>query len=496
MADSTLTNYIKRPSGTISGWDAITLSGESVVVEGNISVQQLYAYLKGIVSIVDPKRLRGIEKTVLQHIQDHNNPHQDKLSMFVDDIVAQILRQVVPGTSPKQFPALSYIAELELPDEITVVSIARNSSITVFDRQGFFTTADVNVTAVDWASGIATIPLFPKTTQTIPVSDVTSTGNISLVGMTSSTGGVTGLKTPNNDSNFLTLFETADDSEHGFTITAPVAKGTEYTTSVMMVPANATGFIVVTLGDDTSKYVLIDLTNKTIVGSTDGSLIGHLQILPNGWWRIGVQYVAQTDGVQSVLFLYSTDGTPGSTYTGSVGNPLFSLFCIQNTTSAGLCPILKDSASVLEASVLTIPLSSSPVAQGVGTIAASYYRNKCLLETDTSSPQLIVDTGVGVSIKAVNGTVTANIDVGETNPVVFTQTLASDTEVTSALSYSSKEIAFKSTGNERNTLEQGYNQGSTLSTFTFGPFHGGLARFAYYAIPDTDQVLEFLVGEN
>lgn len=488
---------IKGPAGTIAGWDSVTLSDDSVLQEKFISSEQLFAYLKNLTSIVDPKRLRAIEKTVVVHEQDNQNPHKDTLDMFVQDFVMEILSQVTPGTSPTQYPSLSYQAEFELADELTVVNLTRNSPITVLDRQGFFVTTEANRSAFDWATGIPTVPLFPKVTQSIVNPDVVTTSAIALTGLASSSGGVSSLKTPAGDSNYLTLTETADTSEHRYTVSFPVVTGLEYTASNFVYPINATGFLIILIKPagkdaDTTKFVTIDLTNKKATATSDGAYRGHIQVLANGWMRIGIQYIAQvTDMVEMVVY-NSTFGVPAEQYAGTLGNPLLAIFGIQNTTSAGLAPYLSDNTTPLAESTLSIPVSSSPVAPTRGMFGVTFTRNPSLIAT---TQEFLFSTGTGIAATFDNTNVVTTMSMGA--QVLTTTSLSpAGKPVVWSSSYDLGAFKTKTSGSSKSAYSGSFAPTDTLSKFSFGPFSGGLNQFVYYAISDNNRALEFITGEN
>lgn len=489
---------IKTPSGVISGWDSIVLSDESVLVEGQISAEQLYAYIKGIVSVVDPRRLRGIEKTILNHIQNDNNPHNDTIAMLGDDFVAQILERVTPGTTPRQYPALSYIANMELPDDITVVTLSRASPMTVLDRQGYMTTAAENETGVDWSTGTAIVPLFPQVTQAIPVTDTTLTTNITTVGLTTAAAASTAyLKSPNKDTKYLVMYETADNGAHEFTVASPVTKGEEDTISFFLYPHNGTGILVLQIrmnsgAADNTKFATINLSNQSTTVTTDGSYAVHLSVLPNGWWRCGLQFVPTEDGVAYLDVQHTTDGVPGSTYTGTSGNPLFSIFKINSTNTPGFAPILDDSVTPLAPSVLTIPISGSPAVIGKGMYAIDFNKQFSLLTTGTG--ESLFSSGVGITASYEGNTLVTKNTMG-TQPLTTNMTLT-ENDATWAISLDASQYMVKATGFTKVKYGGTFTQAEDLSLFTFGPFYGGLSQFSYYAVSDDNRALEYLVGEN
>ena len=488
---------IKGPAGTLAGWDRVSLSDDSVLQEKFISVEQLYAYLKNITSVVDPRRLRAIEKTVVVHEQDSQNPHKDTLDMFVQDFVMEILSQVTPGTSPTQYPSMAYLAEFELEDTLTVVNLVRDSAITTLDRQGFFVTTDANKSAFDWATGIPTVPLFPAVTQTIPNPNVVTTNAIALTGLASSSGGVSSLKTPAADSNYLTLTETADTSEHRFSVSFPVVTGQENTSSCFIYPINAKGFLIILIKPagkdaDTTKFVTIDLTNKTASATSDGTYRGHIQVLANGWIRVGIQHIAQvTDMVEMVIY-NSTYGVPAEQYTGTLGNPLLAVFGIQNTTSAGLAPYLADNTTPLAASTLSIPVSSSPVVPTRGMFGVTFTHNPSLIAT---TKEFLFSTGTGIAATFDDVNIITTMSMGA-QVLTTTNLCPVGKPVVWSSSYDTGAFKTKTSGSTKTAYSGSFAPTDTLTKFSFGPFSGGLSQFVYYAISDNNRALEFITGEN
>ena len=78
--DDLINNPKQGTAGSISGFDSIELSSDPSLSETNQSIVVLIAALQNLVNQYTPEKMRMIERTILSHVRDYNNPHHDTIA--------------------------------------------------------------------------------------------------------------------------------------------------------------------------------------------------------------------------------------------------------------------------------------------------------------------------------------------------------------------------------------------------------------------------------
>lgn len=497
---------IPATPGSISGFD-ITLPDGTSLNETNFSISQLLVYIQQMDAFYSPERFRAIEKAMMSHIRDLNNPHKDSIGMLLGNEITGLLQQYMPGTVPRDYPLLSMQAALEdLSNLLSSVTVTSSTELNVVDRQGYLKYVGPGTPCVDWQYGQPLLPCWPAKRQYITQIDLNQNPAVSLINTAISNGQQNGI-IPLFISDQILISETATQGQMGLKIASlgTLINGNEYTFSVFFYPQKSFGSYV--LQSSPTDYAVIDLLSATVVQNS-GTVNGYVNILPNGWWRIGLNFIAQ-QSINTAITLsytpksYTTNPTPfvaaDLTYVGVVKTPIMTLYGPQLTDGPGMAPFTQ--IGQIGATTISMPGFGSALPMLSGQLVTRY-RNAASLLPQTVP---IITATNDVTLTETTQTTTMGpqrqltYKVGVTTPSqVLTQTPNSaDDLMSTALSYSPQKLIALSKNTTRTTI-----YGQTLSfqalpaatTFTIGSFNGGIHAIELYAFADDGNTLEFLVG--
>lgn len=480
--------------GSVSGFDLITKFNDPTLSETDFSIDELLAYLRQLDSLYGPERLRTLQKTILNHVRDFNNPHKDTLDMLADGDISNLMRLFMPGTVPKLFPLVSLEAAFDLTSPFLPMAVARDSELYVVDRQGFLKYVGVNNIDVDWSNGFPIYPCWPETQQLIDILDISANTNFTLINTTSDYGTDNGI-VPVMFATQIDLIETASQGEFGFSMAAPTYSiGSEYTYSAFFFPHVKLGTYVFRIG---SLYAFIDIATLDVV--KDDSVKVHIQTFPNGWWRIGIQFVVSEPSATLDWRFYPnafSDLTSAKTtslgYKGTSGRTICSVFGPQLTTGPGLAPYMLGSS--MAATTLTFPGydEAMPTTTGILSLQSQFYPSL----TDTSSYN-VLSAGTAVSLSISNQVLSGTV-ASTTPSTSFTAPVDSENALTTfTLSYAPNKISVKSSNSARqDTPVFNTTPLDNIASVSFGPFPGGVCAFSLWAVQDDDDALSFLTGDS
>ncbi len=488
-------------TGSISGFNSITQTDGSVIEEANFSIAQLRAQIVELDALNAPRRLRMIEKTIMEHIRNFGNPHRDTINELSPDLVSSLLVKYAPGTVPRSFPLTAIEAAFEeLDTSLSSVTVVRDGEINVIDRQGFLKYVGANAIGVDWSHGYPILPCWPAkqqlfTTLDLSVQDSSQTFSlINVVAVEQSQNGIVPLLM----NQQTTLYETNVQAQFGITHAMPnVMIGSEYTFSIFVYPSYTRGSYV--YKTTSGEIAAIRLSDGEILQSTNIKV--YVYQLPNGWWRIGFQYIADPMSVSSVnqlLFCQSEFADLESltasslVYIGKAGNSLAVMYGPQLTTGAGVAPFTQSGSIV--ATTISSPGFDSATLTNTGMMAVRYSTADSL--TPGQADALLTITS-DLTVTVGNSTLTSVLDICAP-PITTTASYTPDTLAVYALSYDGTGVSMQCSGSEKVTVSSQNKAFISLTTMTdivFGSFCGGICAAEFYAISDDDSALEFLVGE-
>lgn len=487
--------YLQGPVGTIEGFDFDpTVAGIDV---NNFDQAYFLKYLQTYLTKAGPEGLKRLAKTISTHVDNFQNPHHDTFADLNGDLLKDFLAKILPGVPPSREALFAFKASNEFMFSILPFTVARASAMNVIDRQGFLRYVDANVPAIDWSNGYPVIPCWGEKTQLIDEMTITENQNFTLKGTSYTYDTRTGI-VPQNVTTQVCLVEDTTQNEHGFVYSDPtnLAIGSEYTFSIFVNPARRSGsFTLSTL----SGRVAFAISTRTFL-TPDSGVIGHINDLPNGWLRIGIQFIA-TSVADEVVFSYIRDefatldqyDSASYAYMGTTSKPIAYLYGPQVTTGPGMCPVIQP-PDTLAASVVTIPAFETALPSSTGMLTFSYDAVPSLLTSRTES---LMTAGSDFSATISGNTLTTTVGV-TTPPTAFTADVAQGLQYY-GLSYSLNALKFKHTGSTKSTVNISQSSATavdTINALTFGSFSGGLHAASLYPIEDTTSMLEFLTQGN
>ncbi len=488
-------------TGSISGFNPITQVDGSILEEYNFSIAQLRAYILELDALNAPYRLRMIEKTIMDHVRNFGNPHRDTIDQLSPDLVSSLLVKYAPGTVPRTFPLTAIEAAFEeLDTSLSSVTVVRDGEINVIDRQGFLKYVGANTIGVDWSHGYPILPCWPAKQQlftTLDLSVQDSSQTFSLINVIAAEQSQNGI-VPLLMNQQTTLFETNVQAQFGIAHTMPnIVIGSEYTFSIFVYPNYTKGSYI--YKTTAGEIAAVRLSDGGVIESTN--IKAYVYQLPNGWWRIGFQYIADPMSVSSInqlIFCPSEFADLESltvsslVYIGKAGNVLAVMYGPQLTTGAGVAPFTQSGS--IAATTISSPGFDSATLTNTGMMAVRYNTADSLLPGQADA---LITIASDLTVTVGNRTLTSVLDIS-TPPITTTAAYDSDTLSVYALSYDKTGVSMQCSGSEKITVSSQNRSFVSLATMTdivFGSFCGGLCAAEFYAISDDDAALEFLVGE-
>lgn len=492
MSDSSSTPPIKQGAGgSLSGFDLITKFSDASLSETDFSIDELLAYLKTFDAQWGPERLRTLQQMIINHTRNFNNPHKDTLAMLADGDLDSLMQTFMPGTVPSLFPLVSFEAGFDLSSPFQPLSVNRDSELNVIDRQGFLKYVGVNNIEVDWSNGFPVLPCWPAISQHIDNADLTSNPNFSFVNTSIAYGNDNGIA-PTMFTSQTSVSENASQGQFGFDLAVSYTAHSEYTYSLFMFPHLSLGTLCF---KTPAGNIYVDIGTRNIL--TDSGVKSHVQTFPNGWWRLGIQYIAQnqseTLSVRYYPYSFTDINTANSSnlnYKGTHGRIICSVCCPQVTDGPGLPPFIQGSS--LAETTITFPGYDEAMPTTTGMLSLSAKVVSSLIPT-TSYP--VLNTGGSITITESSSVLSGSI--AATSPATpFSSPISPlDDFTTLVISYSASKLITKTNRTPKVTTSLlNTTPLSNISTVTVGPFPGGVCSFSLYAVDDDLDVVSFLTG--
>ena len=529
--DDLINNPKQGTAGSISGFDSIELSSDPSLSETNQSIVVLIAALQNLVNQYTPEKMRMIERTILSHVRDYNNPHHDTLENVSGGDLSEIFAEFMPGTVPLFPPVVSYVAAMEMGNPYSSLQVSRSTEMNVIDEQGFLSYCGPNEAAIDWSMGYPVIPCYPQVNQYLLSMDISALANssITLANTSMATNYNSGI-IPQMYSTQTTFLATAITTTSpykganvfGATLTLDTTSVSPIPTtgsfSIFIYPSVSTGAILISAGTGSNiaqGAFILSLDNKSLIANTGGT--GYLNILPNGWYRVTIpwsptktssitlncQYVnAKLENTTDYISLGSGTATK-QVATPNAGDALFTLACPNLTDCPAPAPF-NASTTAMGATVLTYPGFDKAQAQSEGMFNLAY---TLFADANYGTAQTLLSTDSGVTYKcgAQSELLTLTLPV-QTTPITFTvsavATSSSNTTDANyltdmAFSISPNKVSFLTTDTVRQdvtSIDSSYSGLPATKSISFGPFIGGIHAFSQFAIADDKKALEFLTS--
>lgn len=544
-------------NGVIRGFKTIDLGqGQTpeIFQPTNFSLTELRQRVQDIRDNYDPDFLDSLIVQVLSHIQNHNNPHQVTLAETGADVVSlvyqawlaagntgtlqdfynvffqvpivstadnvatatgtdlisvsgvetliathntdpnahtDLLNMILPGTPPSSVPSLAIDAQI---GAIANCTVARSTSLTCIDPNGNLITYGPNQLAVDYALGYASLPLYEARTNLTYPSNPLQAVNNSILNAASSNSPILTLKTGPDGNACLVLTENNTINIHGYSFPVSVTSGVEYISSVFVYPLQTTGSLVLYL--DTNTMLFLNLTTLDVSTSSD-AIQGYAQCFPNGWIRLGLQYVAAATETASITIAQTqlTELGVNLAYQGTT-QPLFGLFGLQHVVGYGLSPYIPTTNAPASHDNTVIQLTTTLAVVANGLLSISHHH----AESALASNRVIISLANALTI-SVNAEMIETI-ISNADNTTSTLTLPDVTDMccVSSTSFSPTQYLFGSTGSAKiSTTGDIINLVAGTNTITLSssaaPFNGNISAMVLYPIADTDMTIEFLIGE-
>jgi hypothetical protein len=546
-------------SGSIRGFSTIDLGQGATpesIIPTNFSLTDLKARIDFIRENFDPDTLYTLINQILSHIQNENNPHQVTLAetgvnvvnlvyqawleqgnsgslqdfygvffqvpdidtstgnpdslMTVAGVQASIsthnldpnahqaiMDLVMPGTPPQALPTTAFDAKFGAP--VNTVT-TRSTSICVLDRNGNLVTVPPNTTAVDYSTGFASFPLWNARTNLVYPSDpnlqLQAVGSTNLINATAGTSPAWTLKVGPDGNPVTYLSENNAIGVHGYQFPIGVTVGNEYTTSIFVYPLTNTGGITFYFDQFPEFQLMLDLTDYSYT-VTGENVIGYVQVLSNGWIRVGMQYVAPTTTVPNFIIAKTLTAVIGNTipYQGN-DQFLFGVFGCQHIADCGMSPYIPTTTDRASHDLTVVQMTINLVNATTGLLAVEYNHPS----TISSQKRSLISLDPSLQIYTQSGTLTATAEDTDSLAVSIPITDTYNQQCFLAFSFTPGLNKLGATNVEKTTQPAGtINLSSGTTTITLGssstPFNGSISRFSLYPISDTNEEIEFLIGE-
>ena len=533
-------------TGSIRGFSTLDLGQgqtKEVIAPSNFSLSDLKSRIDEIRRTFNPDTLNDIITEVLTHIQNHNNPHQVTLAqtgadviqlvyetwlnlgntgtlqdfyvsffgttsanlVTVADITALIaahnadtsahealLDLILPGNPPEALPSDAYDANFSIPNN-TITT--RSTSTTIIDHNGNLQTIPPNTTAIDYSTGTASFVLYGPRTNLVYPSDPTLRSGSSLLGVTTISSPTGTLRVGPDGNPCVVLVDTAANVTHGYTFPISITTGVEYTDSVFIYPLVSTGGIALYLAGSPTIEITVDLTTLVVTAATN--VIGYAQQFPNGWIRIGIQYVSLTTTSDNLVLAKTTSSTLGSptVYRGT-GTPILGIFGLQHVVGCGMSPYIPTTTSSVSNDGSIMQITSYLDNSNTGMLSVSYN----LPQSFGTQTRSIISLGTPLSIYETAGQVILTVqDNNLTDPSL--QLLAVyNQDVVSVASFAPTQYELGTTGSSKISMPgTGLNVTTGSIAITLGsstaPMDGVISSLVLYPVANTGEEIEYLIGE-
>ena len=507
-----ISTYKQGTAGSISGFDNVSIVNDPTLGETDSSAS---AITNDIQQLVDQGILSHIQQCIAliqSHISNYDNPHKDtftSISLQSNSLgnTADIFNRIINGTVPLAPPICAFDAELDVPTPFLAVSCSRNSPLTIINAAGMVETLPANTLRADYSLDTPTYPCWTSVTQSLSPPTLSNT-NFSSIGVQTSLLKVPSL--PVIDPSVMIYVDTGTPSVKQVVYTNPnegLSIGADYTYSILIYPFKQSGSIYLEFND----YVFYaDIANPALqyninLSSSSDSVspVGTVNVLSNGWWRIGIS-VATTESNLTAIVGYDQNSYHSlqnaqaaiqnnqQSYQGIGGEPVFAL-CYPNLTNvSGLAPIIT-TASTLAPTTLTY--AGSPNA-----VALNNFMSKTKFTTFSS----LVSNGVyniinyddALQITHDKDSTTYTLQGHET-PTVFSEAILNGGPTIGGVSYSPGVVKWLTSNMDSSTILKDFvgNPSSPLpviETITMGPFRGYISSAAHYAVSDDCNALALL----
>ena len=461
--------------GSISGFDQIIDDTLTTILKKGWSKEQLHQAILNLREQVGVSGVQTLLKLLSAHLVDYNNPHKVTIAQVTSDIIAQLLKPILPGTPPSTPPIFALYPELQVDMAFlpAVYSGAAGADGTfgfqVPNAAGYY----ANKTGTVIPTGLrGTAPVIPMITA------VDQTGlSVVTTPTAGSAASTTAPTIPPIAAGLVFSGMVADKTAPTavgiqMAITAPAAASP--TVTLYVSPDSAVKSLLLTRGTAT---VVFDLVLGTATSDTPSTDIGDIEKLPNGIFRITHSFVQST--VLPITLTASLAG--GAAYTEN--QAAFAYAPPQITNTDGSVPPLVSGETVLTKSTLTctfLDVLSTDVAMSL-TLAS--LPNPARQETP-----ILTFGGITVSTTASGYKIGTN-----TGTVYFHETSQSSTFVRMAFSLSKTRLCIKFRGEDKFVALGDFSALiPTTTSFTMTDFQGDIRDMAIYAESDRDQLLEFL----
>ncbi|CAM6000862.1 unnamed protein product [Sphagnum balticum] len=508
---------------------------------------------------LDPALLTNIQSIINAHIANHNNPHEDNENNVIIDVVAELytywqglgntgtvgqmtailfqddaraslvdilagtstalvdvqsasglisyhnedpnahaalMSLYFPGSSPTSSPVFSMMSLIGLPD--INVTTPRTAPTTYIGSNGILYTAAAGVIPVDYETGAPEFSCWTTRTNTITNSDPTVNPNITYVGSTP--GSDATILAPDRTSNFSVITEDSSLGIHGFTLPVSVASGQEFVSSAFLFPKVSSGYFHISIVEEPTLSAWIDISTGNVVSIGSQNAFAYCRSLPTGWFRLGLQYLADVNGSLTLQV----------NYTPTIGNDVYQgthaetfAFCnLMHAQGTGLSPFIYTNGApgTVDNSPIII-YAPNTVNNDGGMFSLEFFEAPSV---NGVSAKLMQDMTGAIAINLNPAAIAAVLQLapsGTASSSSFTTVTPADYNTSDnrifAMSYGPTTISLKTNDYPRVNDAAQYNPlVGQINTLQIGPLDGYLSSLIIYPGTDTAQALEFLVGEN
>lgn len=472
----------KASAGVISGF-AIDLSPENTDVHSTpamYTIDDAMAEIQRIRQVLDPENIRLLQERIFQHTLDRNNPHRTTIGDLILDVTRDALLDYMPGTAPRTAPTYALIAALA---DCAALTTVRTTPVLALDATGYLTEVAPHTPILDWGSGQPRLMAWAARSNLLTSSTPIDNPIVTGLDTTLYTQNISSLRAPDRSTDYLLVKDQPTQAVHGIQLTLPTVSGTEYVSSLYLYPWAASGYITLSLGT-TETSARVDIATGTI--TYGDAVIGYLETYITGWWRIGLQYVADTTGDQTLDVFYSPDDTTQA-YLGQE-NDIFLVAGLMHGVGAGLGPY--------------IPTTSGPAG-----VAATTYTLPIGDALSPAAGMLALTTTIPRSLQVGAQPILSNTaTLLERDGAILELTLSNsgptltaplpDGILRHAYSYSATDVRQLGTTKPRQAIAGTYTAMPTTTTMTIHPSGAAFDLLTLYGHAENGYALDFLTGIN
>lgn len=482
-------------AGSISGFTSInkpddpdTPDAEKPLRPKVYDTGEIIEAIRKLQELLDPKIFNALKQTILDHINDRDNPHEVSIDDIRGDFRTDLFTELLPGTVPESLPWLILIPEtLKTFSHMTT----RDTPLYVCSREGYLEQIPEDTPAIDHSTGRSMLASWGARTNRVPESQPLNNTQSGPINATMETPGSDDPLSPLQDIQYGRIVDTQTDSRHGYSFSITYDTEKDHVSSLFIFPHVTTGYLTVFMGDNESLQATIDIADRTHTAL--GNTKFHFHILASGWWRVGIQHLPEGQTSEELVILYHTDKEMLQ-YEGT-GAPIFSVFGLQHTEGVGLSPHIPTENGPGSHGATSYFLESNDLPNGQeGMFVLNIYRSPILDNADITLGTIDIGPNIRLAQTTTKNTIAFFANTSDETSFASPHDNIENTYI--AVSYSPSEIKYATSGQDIIVDPISLPAIEPLMPWVIEPIEGGIYNITTYPNKDSGHALKFLLQED